>query len=197
MARLVFQEGPRAMTDRTASPPPPPPPRPPRPPAPTPAPPTRPTGPRPPRRPGLTTFSHWRSPASRFPPYPYPSGPRLRRSWAILEPVDFPKALRIDRLGDVFGWHSRKSPPRSRAPLRPLPAHASTAPLSVPPSSAATPSSMRAPASAAISASGRGHSVSAFSSTARARITARGHGSPVQAQIQCLEPQIAGQRRHR
>ena len=37
--------------------------------------------------------------ATRSPPYPYPSGPRLRRSWAILEPVDFPKALQIGRFG--------------------------------------------------------------------------------------------------
>ena len=57
----------------------------------------------------------------RFSPYPYPSGTGDHRFWAILEPVDEPKPLRIDRFrtirvvlaGEVKAYRSNPPPPRS------------------------------------------------------------------------------------
>ena len=58
---------------------------------------------------------------ARFSPYPYPSEVGDRRFWAILEPVDEPKPLQIDRFGtirvvlagEVKAYRSNPPPPRS------------------------------------------------------------------------------------
>ena len=65
-------------------------------------------------------------PHGPFPPYPYPSGTRVRRSWAILRPVDCPKCLgtHLERplkpgIGVRSGARCSLSGPPDTLPIRP------------------------------------------------------------------------------